>query len=63
LDIKSPIRLNDSIELDLGVDSLAMVELVCAVEKDFNIELDEKVVSSGITTVKDIILTVKELTK
>lgn len=40
-----------------------MVELVCAVEKDFNIELDEKVVSSGITTVKDIILTVKELTK
>jgi len=63
LEIKSPVRLNDSIELDLGVDSLAMVELVCAIEKEFNIELDEKVVSSGISTVKDIILTVKELTE
>ena len=52
----------DSIELDLGADSLSIVELVTAVEKEFNIELDEEVISGKISTVRDIILTVKELT-
>ena len=62
LDIKTDIMPGDSIELDLGADSLSIVELVTAVEKEFNIELDEEVISGKISTVRDIILTVKELT-
>ncbi|MEK6733027.1 MAG: AMP-binding protein, partial [Candidatus Omnitrophota bacterium] len=60
LDIKTPISLNDSIELDLGADSLGMIELVTAVEKCFNLEIDENMVKDGISTVKDFILKVKE---
>ncbi|MDP2911282.1 MAG: AMP-binding protein [Candidatus Omnitrophota bacterium] len=60
LDIKTPISLNDSIELDLGADSLGIIELVTAVEKCFNVEIDEEMVKDGISTVKDLILKVKE---
>ncbi len=60
LDIKSPIRLNDSIELDLGVDSLARVELVLAIERCFKIDITDEMISSGIFTVKDIFLKVEE---
>ncbi|MDP2921701.1 MAG: AMP-binding protein [Candidatus Omnitrophota bacterium] len=60
LDIKTLISLNDSIELDLGADSLGIIELVTAIEKCFNVEMDEEMVKSGISTVKDLILKVKE---
>lgn len=61
LDIKSHVHLNDSIELDLGVDSLGRVELVLAVEKCFDVEFPQEMVSGEIFTVKDVILKVEEL--
>jgi len=61
LDVKGPIHLNDSIELDLGVDSLGRVELVLAIEKCFNITFPEEMVAGEIFTIKDILLKVEEL--
>jgi len=61
LDIEGPIRLNDSIELDLGVDSLGRVELILAVENYFDIDITDEMAASGIFTVKDILLKVEGL--
>jgi len=61
LDIKSQIHLSDSIELDLGVDSLGRVELVLAVEKRFGIEFSEEMVAGDMFTVKDVLFKVEEL--
>lgn len=63
LDIKTDVRLNDSIELDLGVDSLGRVELLCAIEKYFNIEVEEEMAASAIFSVKDLVLRVEEIIK
>jgi len=62
LDINDDINLNDNIQLDLGADSLGMVSMVSAIEKNFNIELDEDIMKENISTVKDLILRIKELT-
>ena len=61
LDVKGQIHLNDSIELDLGVDSLGRVELVLAIERCFNITFPEEMVAGEIFTIKDILLKVEEL--
>ena len=61
LEIKGDVHLNDSIELDLGVDSLTRVELVLAVERCFNIEISDEMIAAGIFTVKDILAKVEEL--
>ncbi len=61
LEIKGDVHLNDSIELDLGVDSLTRVELVLAVERCFNIEISDEMIATGIFTVKDILAKVEEL--
>jgi len=61
LDIKTPIRLRDSIELDLGVDSLGRVELLCAIEKHFNIHIPEEMVAGEIFTVKDLVSKVESV--
>ncbi|MBU3911734.1 MAG: AMP-binding protein [Candidatus Omnitrophica bacterium] len=61
LDIEGPVRLGDSIELDLGVDSLARVELILAIEKCFDIEFSEEMVAGEIFTVKDLFLKVEGL--
>jgi len=61
LDIKGPVRLNDSIELDLGVDSLGSVELLLAIEKCFGIEFPEEMVAGEIFTVKDVLARVEEM--
>lgn len=61
LDIDGPVSLGDSIELDLGVDSLSRVELVLAVEKCFDVEFPEEMVAGEIFTVKDILLRVEQL--
>lgn len=63
LDIESPIRLDDSIELDLGVDSLTRVELVLAIEMCFDIDITDKMAASGMFTVKDMLLSVEKLLK
>lgn len=59
--IEGPVRLSDSIELDLGVDSLARVELVLAIEKCFDVEFPEEMVAGEIFTVKDVLLKVEGL--
>ncbi len=45
---------NTVILRDLGVDSLDMVELVCAVEDEFDIEIADKKIKS-LVTVGDLI--------
>lgn len=50
----APISLDDHLELDLGMDSLALVELLAALESRFNLQIrDEEF--TGIFTVKELI--------
>jgi long-chain acyl-CoA synthetase len=57
---KKTIAPDDNLELDLGLDSLARVELVVSIEKSFDISLPDSF-GSGIFTVKDAVLRLKEL--
>jgi len=57
---KKKIVPDDNLELDLGLDSLARVELVVSIEKSFGISLPESF-GSEIFTVKDAVLKIKEL--
>ncbi|MFH1854778.1 MAG: AMP-binding protein, partial [Candidatus Omnitrophota bacterium] len=63
LGIEGQVRLSDSIELDLGVDSLARVELILAIEKCFDIDFPEEMVAGEIFTVKDLFLKIETLLK
>lgn len=56
VDVNSNISITkDTVILrDLGVDSLDMVELVCAVEDEFDIEIADKKIKS-IITIGDLI--------
>lgn len=51
VDIKEDVQLTEDTVIlrDLGVDSLEMVELVCAVEDEFDIEIADKKIKSLIT--------------
>lgn len=44
---------------DLGADSLDIVELIMALEEDFNLDIDESK-DSSVKTVEDLIRVVKE---
>ncbi len=57
---KKKIAAEDNIELDLGLDSLARVELVVNLEKSFGISLPDSF-GSEVLTVKDIVLKIQEL--
>jgi long-chain acyl-CoA synthetase len=57
---KKTIVPDDNLELDLGLDSLARVELVVSIEKSFGIRLPESF-GSEIFTVKDAVLRIGEL--
>jgi long-chain acyl-CoA synthetase len=57
---KKKIVPDDNLELDLGLDSLARVELVVSIEKSFGISLPEPF-GSEVFTVKDIVLKLQEL--
>lgn len=57
---KKNIVPDDNIELDLGLDSLARVELVVSIEKSFGITLPESF-SSEVFTVKDAVLKIRDL--
>jgi len=56
-----PIQARDNLELDLGLDSLARIELVVSLEKAFSIKLNESF-ASGVQTVEDIVSRIKEYT-
>jgi long-chain acyl-CoA synthetase len=53
------LRLEDNLELDLGLDSLSRIELVVALEEVFGIELSAES-GSEMYTVRDVVLKVQE---
>ncbi len=57
---KKTIMPDDNLELDLGLDSLARVELIVSIEKSFGIGIPDSF-SSGVFTVKEAVLKLKEL--
>lgn len=56
VDVDKEIDINESTVIlrDLDIDSLDMVELVCAVEDEFDIEIADKKIKS-IVTIGDLI--------
>lgn len=56
---KKGIHLDDNLELDLGLDSLARVEMVVALEKGFGVRLPDSF-GSEVFTVRDVISRIKE---
>jgi long-chain acyl-CoA synthetase len=57
---KKKIMPDDNLELDLGLDSLARVELVVSIEKSFDISLPESF-GSEVFTVKDVVIQLQDL--
>jgi long-chain acyl-CoA synthetase len=57
---KKQITPEDNLELDLGLDSLARVELVVSIEQSFGVSLPETF-GSEVFTVKDTMLKIKNL--
>ena len=57
---KKRIVPDDNLELDLGLDSLARVEVVVSIEKTFGISLPDSF-GSEVFTVKDAVLKIREL--
>jgi len=55
-----PVRLDDNLELDLGIDSLGRVELVVALEEMFGIELPDEA-GSEVFTVRELLTRVLEV--
>jgi len=55
---KLPIQARDNLELDLGLDSLARVELVVALEKTFQMKLAETLIFE-IQTVEELVTKIK----
>ena len=53
--IKTPIILEDSLELDLGIDSLGRIELASCLELSFSIAIKSEVIARAFS-VKDLIL-------
>lgn len=56
---KTAIQSKDNLELDLGLDSLAKLELVVALEETFSIKLPETIVFE-IQTVSELVTKIKE---
>ncbi len=57
---KKNIVPDDNLELDLGLDSLARVEMVVGIEKTFGMSLPESF-GSGLFTVREAVLKIREL--
>jgi len=60
LSLKENPNLDDHLELDLGVDSLAKVELIAGLEKLFDLSISEEE-AQEVTDIRQIILTLDEL--
>lgn len=60
LNLKRELRPDDHLELDLGIDSLGRVELAVGLEKRFDIQIPEELMSQ-IFTVKDVVHQITEL--
>lgn len=55
-----PVRLDDNLELDLGIDSLGRLELVVALEEMFGIELPDEA-GSEVFTVRELLTRVLDV--
>ena len=62
LDIKRPIILEDSLELDLGIDSLGRVVLATRLEVAFSVDIKDEAISRAFS-VKDLILEIMDALK
>jgi len=60
--IKRPIILEDSLELDLGIDSLGRIELASCLELAFSADIKDEAISRAFI-VKDLILGIKDAVK
>ena len=60
--IERPINLEDSLELDLGIDSLGRIELAVRLERAFNADIKDEAISRAFT-VKDLMLRVTNALK
>lgn len=58
-DIRRPIILEDSLELDLGIDSLGRVVLATRLEAAFNVDIKDEAISRAFS-VKDLILEITD---
>ena len=58
LTIKRPVRMEDHLEIDLGLDSLGRLELVAALEEGFGARIPEDAILNSLLTVKDLMLAV-----
>ena len=58
----SKVTLEASLEHDLGADSLDAVEVIMALEDEFDIEISDDA-SQNIKTVQDIVSHIEELVK
>ena len=60
--IKRPIILEDSLELDLGIDSLGRIELASSLELAFKVNIKDEAIARAFT-VKDLILGITDALK
>ena len=60
--IKRPIILEDSLELDLGIDSLGRIELASCLELSFSADIKDEAISQAFI-VKDLILGIADALK
>ena len=60
--IKRPVILEDSLELDLGIDSLGRIELASCLELAFKVNIKDEAISRAFT-VKDLILGITDAVK
>jgi acyl carrier protein len=56
----SDIHLSDELAVDLGADSLDLVELIMAIEDEYNIEVPDTDMAEGIKTIQDVITYVQK---
>ncbi|NDJ19507.1 acyl carrier protein [Myxacorys almedinensis A] len=57
---KNRVDLDSSLANDLGMDELDRVELLMALEEEFDIEIPDDVAEDGWDTVKDLVNLVQE---
>jgi long-chain acyl-CoA synthetase len=60
--IKKPIILKDSLELDLGIDSLSRIELAARLESAFGVDIKDEAISRAFS-VKGLILRISDALK
>jgi long-chain acyl-CoA synthetase len=58
LTIKRPVRMEDHLEIDLGLDSLGRLELVSSLEEGFGARIPEDALLNNILSVKDLVVAV-----